>query len=131
MTIILADHDIEGHASILLSTLEAEGWLDLDSFEFVTFAELGLPVTTSDRVVWRLAQSRQMLLLTNNRNMDDADSLELTIREESNSLSLPVLTIGAVDHMVDSSYRRRCAERLVEVALYLEDYLGTGRVYIP
>lgn len=72
-----------------------------------------------------------MLLLTNNRNMDDADSLELTIREESNSLSLPVLTIGAIDNMVESSYRRRCAERLVEVALYLEDYLGTGRVYIP
>lgn len=131
MTDILVDHDVEGQAALLLGTLIAEGWLELVAIEFVTFAELDLPVTSSDRAVWRLVQSRQMLLLTNNRNMDDEDSLELTIREESTGASVPVLTIGTIDRMTEPDYRRRCAARLVEIVLYLEDYLGAGRIFIP
>lgn len=131
MTTILVDHDTEGHADLLLGTLVVEGWLDLDPLVFVTFADLGLPMTSSDRTVWRLAQSQRMLLLTNNRNMDDVDSLELTIREESTGVSLPVLTVGDIDRMVEPEYRARCAERLVEIALYLGNYLGTGRILIP
>ncbi|MGD9892486.1 MAG: ACP S-malonyltransferase [Dehalococcoidia bacterium] len=131
VTTILIDHDIEGQAELLLGTIVAEGWLELDPLEFVTFADLDLPVTTPDRVVWRLAQSRQMLLLTNNRNMNDADSLERTIREESTARTLPVLTIGSKDAMFELEYRQRCAERLVEIVVYLENYLGTGRIFIP
>jgi hypothetical protein len=128
---ILVDHDMEGQADLLLGTLIAEGWLELVAIEFVTFADLELPVTSSDRAVWRLVQSRRMLFLTNNRNMDDEDSLELTIREESTSASVLVLTIGSIDRITEPDYRRRCAERLVEIVLYLEDYRGTGRIFIP
>jgi hypothetical protein len=88
-------------------------------------------VNSSDRVVWRFAQEQQILILTNNRNERGDDSLEQTIREESTPESLPVLTIGNLDRMTEPEYRRRCAERLVEIVLDLPRYLGTGRIFIP
>jgi hypothetical protein len=41
------------------------------------------------------------------------------------------LTIGNADRMLEKAYRERCAIRLVEIGLDLENYLGTGRVFIP
>jgi hypothetical protein len=73
-----------------LSRREAVHWLDLVSLRLTRFAEVDLPVTSSDRTVWRFAQERGMILLTGNRNMDDDDSLESTIREENCPDSLPV-----------------------------------------
>ena len=72
-----------------------------------------------------------MILLTNNRNMEGADSLEQTIREENRPTSLPVLTIGDFDRITDRVYRERCAIRLLEIVVYLDDYLGVGRLFIP
>lgn len=131
MTSVLIDHDIEGHASLLWLTAVSEGWSELAELSFLTFAEVGLAVTSSDRIVWRFAQRRGMLLLTNNRNATGEDSLERTISENSDAASLPVLTVGSVDRMVEREYRERCAERLAEVALYLDNFRGTGRVFIP
>jgi hypothetical protein len=61
---ILVDHDIEGQVLILWGILSTEGWLELYPLELVTFA-----------------QAQGMILLTHNRNINDADSLEHTIRE--------------------------------------------------
>ena len=72
-----------------------------------------------------------MILLTSNRNMKDADSLEQTLREENTPASLPVLTIGNVDRLNTKMYRERCAAQLLEVVVYWENYLGTGRKFIP
>ncbi len=72
-----------------------------------------------------------MLLLTDNRSMKEQDSLEQTIREENTPTSLPVLTIGSVDRLDERVYRERCVERLLEIGLNLDDYLGTGRIFIP
>jgi hypothetical protein len=36
---------------------------------------MSLPIVTIDRVVWRLAQSNQMILLTANRSMNGENSL--------------------------------------------------------
>lgn len=72
-----------------------------------------------------------MMLLTHNRNMGDADSLEQTIREENSSTALPVITIGRVERLREKSYRERCAVRLVEIALENALYLGAGRIFIP
>jgi hypothetical protein len=33
--------------------------------------------------------------------------------------------------MDEREYRRRCAERLVEIALDIERYLGGSRIFIP
>jgi hypothetical protein len=131
VTLVLVDHDMEGQVALLWGTLAAEGWLDLLSLELVTFVAAGLPMNSSDRVVWRFAQSQGMVLLTNNRNTKGEDSLGQTIREETTLASLPVLTVGNLDRLAERDHRRRCAERLVEIVLDLERHLGRGRIYIP
>ncbi len=131
MITILVDHDIEGQVLILWGTLAAEGWLTLCPLQLATFAQVGLPVESSDRTVWRFAQAQGMILLTHNRNMKSEDSLERAIREENALTSLPVVTIGRVERLRERPYRERCAIRLVEIGLEVEKYLGAGRMYIP
>ncbi len=128
---ILADHNVKGQAILLWGTLAAEGWLALLPLQLVRFADVGLPPDASDRTVWQWAQAHQMLLLTANRSLREPDSLEETIREENDSGSLPVITIGRPDRLDEKPYREACATRLVEVAIDLENYRGTGRIYIP
>jgi len=131
VTIILSDHDIEGHAHSIIGVLGAEGWLEMVDLRLTTFAEAGLPFDSSDREVWRFAQENGMVLLTNNRNMDDEDSLEQTLREENVPTSLPIITIGNVGRLSERHYRERCAFQLLEIVIELEDHLGRSRVYIP
>ena len=71
------------------------------------------------------------IFLTNNRNMEGIDSLEQTIREENAEDSIPVLTISDFDRITERMYRDECAARLLEVIVYLDDYRGVGRLYIP
>jgi len=73
---ILVDHNIEGQAIILWGAISAEGWLELLPLRLVTFAQAGLPPESSDREVWRFAQSNDMILLTSKRRMKEADALE-------------------------------------------------------
>ncbi len=131
MITVLVDHNIEGQAVLLWGTLVAEGWLELLPLRLATFAEVGLPFASTDRVVWQFAQAHGMLLVTDNRNMAGSDSLEQTIREENKITSLPVLTLGDVRRVVDKTYRERCVARLVEICLDLNDHLGSGRLFIP
>ena len=131
MITILADHNIEGQAIALWGTLSADGWLELVPLRLITFAQAGLPPESSDREVWRFAQEHDMILLTSNRRMRDADALEQTIREENAAHSFPVLTIGSVKRIIEKTYRERCAAKLLEIALDLENYMGAGRIFIP
>jgi hypothetical protein len=63
--------------------------------------------------------------------MKGRDSLELTLREENTPDSLPVITIGNTDRLDEKAYRSQCVSRLVDIALSLNSYLGTGRLFIP
>jgi hypothetical protein len=128
---LLADHNIEGQSALLWATLTTEGWIDMIPMRLARFEDVGLARDSTDRDVWHFVQVQGMLLLTANRNMDGEDSLEQTIRNENRAQSLPVITISKIDQMVESSYRVRCAIRLAEIVLYLPDYLGTGRLFIP
>ncbi|MDJ0619060.1 MAG: DUF5615 family PIN-like protein [Calothrix sp. MO_192.B10] len=128
---LLVDYNLDGYAVILLGILAKRGWLDLLAIQFVSFREAGLPMNSSDRVVWNYAQANQMLILTANRNMKGEDSLEQVMREENTSASLPILTISDLARMDESEYRERCVDRLVEIALELENYMGVGRLFIP
>ncbi|MCE2487531.1 MAG: hypothetical protein J4F42_18610 [Desulfurellaceae bacterium] len=128
---LLADHNIEGQALLLWGTLGAAGWLELVPLRFARFAEVGLSYDSSDRTVWRFAQENRMLLLTDNRNMIGPDSLEQTIRNENRGDSLPVITLSRANRMVEQVYRERCAMRVLDIILELDNYLGTGRVFIP
>jgi hypothetical protein len=83
VTTILVDHDVEGHAFSIVGVLGAEGWLEMVDLRLATFAEVGLPFNSSDRAVWRFAQANGMILMTSNRNMEEEDSLEQTLREEN------------------------------------------------
>jgi len=130
--IFLVDHNLKGHARILMGSIASQGWLESMPIRFVTFEEMILSISSNDRVVWRLAQAHQMILLTANRSMKDEDSLEQVMREESTSRSLPVVTIGNADRVLnDSIYRERCVDRLVEIVIYINNYMGARRVFIP
>jgi hypothetical protein len=128
---VLLDHHMKKQGILLWATMGNEGWLKLLDIPMLTFDDVGLPINSNDREVWRFAQTQQLILLTGNRNKDGADSLEQTIRNENTSNSLPVITIGIVDRLEESTYREQCAERLVEIILNIENYLGIGRIYIP
>jgi hypothetical protein len=131
MITVISDHDIEGHAELLWGTIAATGWFDTLSAQLVRFADVELAQNSNDREVWRFVQSQHMILITNNRNLEDNDSLEQTLRDENMSDSLPVITISKIDRLADRTYRLACAERLLELLIYLDDYRGVGRIYIP
>ena len=52
MTVLLADHNVEGHAQLLLGTLRSLGWADLLDIHLATFAEVELTGASTDREVW-------------------------------------------------------------------------------
>lgn len=128
----LVDHNLRGHSVVLAGSLASSGWLELISIRFVLFKEVGLAVTSDDRVVRRYAQDNQMILITANRSMKGKDSLEQVMREENTPISLPVVTIGNIDRlMTEPDYRERCVDRLVDIVIDIEDYQGARRIFIP
>ena len=116
---------------MLFGSITSEGWLETLPIRFITFDEVELPIISSDREVWRFAQENQMILLTANRSMKGEDSLEQVIREECLSTSLPVVTLANIDRIIEREYREEYVDRLIEIALYLENYLGVSRLFIP
>ena len=128
----LVDYNLQKYGAILLGKIASDGWLDLIPLSFIFFQDIDLPKDSSDRVVWRLAQENRMILLTANRNMKGEDSLEKVLREDNRSDSLPVITIANLDRFSrEANYRSRCADRIIEIVLNLENYMGVGRIFIP
>lgn len=128
---VLLDHHMKKQGILLWATMGSEGWLKLLDIPMLTFDDVGLPIDSCDRDVWRFAQEKRLILLTANRNNDGEDSLQQTIQDENQPTSLPVVTIGVLDRLEERTYREQCAERLVEIVLNIENYLGIGRIYIP
>ena len=130
--IFLIDHNLKGHALVFFGAIASQGWLDILPIRFVTFAEIELSIDSNDRVVWRVAQKNQMILLTSNRSMKGKDSLEQVMREESTPTSLPVITVSNSERLLnDSEYRGRCVESLIEIVLDIDSYRGARRIFIP
>jgi uncharacterized protein with ATP-grasp and redox domains len=128
----LIDHNLGGHAEILLGNIASQGWLEILPIQFITFKEINLPINSNDRIVWRLAQANQIILLTANRSMKGEESLEQVLREENTASSLPVVTIGDAKRLLaDRTYRNLAADRIIEIALDIETWMGTGRVFVP
>lgn len=64
--------------------------------------------------------------------MKGDNSLEQVMREEIEPSSLPVITIGDSDRLLnDPRYRERCTVRLVEIVLDIDNYRGVSRLFIP
>ncbi len=129
--IILVDYNLNWQALLLSGSLMTGGWLDLVPLRLVTFTEIGLPFNITDRLVWQFAQDHHMLLLTANRNAKGKDSLERVIRTENTPTSLPVLTIGNPERILEYNYRELCVERIVEIVIDIQDYMRVGRLFIP
>lgn len=128
----LIDHNLGGHAELLLGNIASQGWLELLQIRFVTFKEMNLAINSNDRVVWQLAQANQMILLTANRSMKGEDSLEQVLREENMTNSLPVITIGDPDRFLeDRAYRNRCVDCILEILVDIENFIGVGRLFVP
>ncbi|MBW4479206.1 MAG: ACP S-malonyltransferase [Tolypothrix brevis GSE-NOS-MK-07-07A] len=127
----LIDHNLKGQAALLWGTIAAEGWLEIVPIRFVTFDQVNLSDDSSDYIVWQFCQTKQMILITANRNMKGTDSLEQMIREENTATSLPIVTIGSKERLDERVYRERCATRLIEILFDINNCMGVGRLYIP
>jgi len=128
---ILLDHDVEGHARYLQVGLRETGWGRDITIAFVRLRDLGFPDDSSDQDIWRFAQQHRLLLITSNRNQENATSLQATIERENTPEALPVLTLSQANRLLLPDYRQQAVHKLVEVIIYLENYLGVGRIYIP
>jgi hypothetical protein len=106
---ILADINIQGHVDLLVALMQAEPWKlfwDHLHLRYLHFAEIGLDPQAQDSLVWETCQKEALILVTDNRNKDDPDSLEATIQARNTSTSLPVLTIANIPHLRASRVRR-------------------------
>lgn len=128
---ILLDADLEGKAKYLKAELVETGWDQDIVIEFKRLRDFGLSHDTPDQEVWRFVQQQRLWLLTNNRNNENEISLEATIRRENTAQSLPVITVSDKDRLDEAEYRQRAVAALVEIILYPEQNLGTGRLFIP
>ena len=63
--------------------------------------------------------------------MKGQDSLEQIMREHNDATSFPIVTIGDLDRLDESEYRERCVDRLIEIVLEVDNYMGVGRLFIP
>jgi len=130
-TTILLDHDVEGHAKYLQAGLRETGWDRDVTVTFVRLYDLGLSNDSSDQDIWRFAQRHRLLLITSNRNQENETSLQATIERENTPEALPVLTLSQANRLLLPDYRQQAVHKLVEIIIYLENYLGIGRIYIP
>jgi hypothetical protein len=135
MRAILSDHDIEGYFEILVGLLNGpdlgELWQSLH-LDVLRLRDVGLADDSPDREIWTVCQAEQCVLITANRNLEDEDSLEQTLRDSVTENSLPVMTIASMDRFEeDPSYRVAVAWRLVECLMEMDRYRGTGRQFLP
>lgn len=132
---ILADINIGGHVDYLISLIESGTWQSIWrelNIECATFTEVGLASDAKDSTIWQFCQMEGYVLITGNRNEDDADSLQATIRARNTVQSLPVLTVSDPERLrKDREYADRLIESLLDALLDIDALRGTGRLYIP
>ena len=131
----MADNDIAGRFEYLLDLCRGEEWLEVWTnlqFSIETFESLGVARDVSDRALWEVCQQRQVILVTGNRNGDGPDSLESTLRSLNTHQCLPVITLADPERIRnEKAYALKTAERLLEYLFDIENYRGTGRLYVP
>ncbi len=132
---LVADANIQGQVEHLAQRMQAEPWADLWQalgLALHRFEDVGLPPSATDLEVWTVCQAEQLVLITDNRNLDSADSLEATIRRNNAPESLPVFTIADMNEFrTNNSYVERVVEALYDYLLRIEEVRGAGRLYLP
>src|SRR5262249_22500523 len=132
---VLADNDVTGKLDAIVRFLESGSWWEFWEDAAVTvvkFRDVGLERDAPDLVIWQTCQSQGIVLFTANRNQKGPESLEETIRLYNQADSLPVITLANPERFTfDRSYADRAAVKLLDILLYIENYRGAGRLYIP
>ncbi len=132
---LLADEHADAHLRVLVQICTGPRWCDIWTALNVphySFADFNLSQGISDLVLWQFCQAESLLLVTANRNGRGSDSLDVTIRTHGTATSLPVLTIADERLMlVDRGYAERAGIRLLEILLDLDEFRGTGRLFLP
>ena len=132
---ILTDHNMEGQAKLLLQLLTSDDWRDLwEPLQLLlfTFADFQLANSAPDDVLWFTCQQEEVVLITANRNHDGPTSLEAVIRENNTSNSLPIFTVSDATKIITSKpYAENTAAKMLEFLMEIENYRGTGRLYLP
>jgi hypothetical protein len=82
--------------------------------------------------VWEVCQREQVVLLTANRNDESPESLAFTIQQHNTPQSLPVFTLANDQRVLrDRQYAETVPDRLIEALFDIDNYRGTGRLYLP
>jgi hypothetical protein len=132
---ILADATCEDHLALLWRLLQ-EGWRH-DVWEGlhltpVSVADVGLQADALDRAVWETCQRGHVVLLTANRNDVGPESLEATIQQPSTTERLPVFMLANEQRVLrDRPYAETVTDWLIEFLFDIDNYRGTGRLYLP
>ena len=130
-----ADANIQGQVEYLLQRMQADPWADVwQALGLVLrrFEDIGLSESSTDLEVWDVCQAEQLILITDNRNLDSEDSLEAAIRRNNTPASLPLFTIADMSEFrTDNSYVERVVEALYDYLVRIDDVRGPGRLYLP
>jgi hypothetical protein len=82
--------------------------------------------------IWQRCQAEELVLITNNRNENSADSLESAIKVFNTPRSLPVFTIANLPRFKTSGqYANAVLKQLYEYLLDIDRVRGAGRLYLP
>jgi len=57
--------------------------------------------------------------------------LQAVVETQNKPDSLPVLTISDQTRLSIPEYRQQVVDKLAAIIIDLENYLGTGRIYLP
>lgn len=132
---LLADENAEKYLGAVLSVCRSRRWVALWEaldVRVLNFEDLLLARSVSDDVLWFACQREAVVLFTDNRNSDGSDSLQATILAHNTVSSLPVLTPGESPRLLtEQDYLERAAIRLMEILMDIDQYRGTGRLFIP
>ncbi len=132
---ILADLNIQGYVDLLIVHMQADPWKlfwDHLHLQYAHFDDIGLAPDSLDSEVWETCQRESLILITDNRNKHDADSLEAMIQSRNTPNSLPVFTSANVSHLRASrDYANRILDKLLDSLLRIDALRGAGRLYLP
>lgn len=132
---LLADVHLEGHLRLLSILLEQpsrrELWDHL-RLSVLRLPEIGLSRQATDVAIWQRCQESQLILITANRHDEGPTSLAHAIRTMNPPTALPVFTIGDANRFLDDRrYAERVVDKLLDYLFDMDNYRGTGRLYLP
>jgi hypothetical protein len=134
---LLADVNVQGHLPYLVRLIDSLQLLEIITdlgLTLVTFPDLGLDRGLDDRSLWNYCQDNGWILFTDNRNYEDENSLEATIRDSCREGHLPIITLANKGRFENSeAYATMVAEEVVDllVSVFHDRIRNQPRIFVP